>query len=362
MTINDLNTDAIFVTAIAAIGAAIVAFFTLRKNTKVNKCNYLLTLDKYFAENKEIQKIYEILSDYDYCPSSCSLEDIPSSGLSTYLTFIENLNLLAKNKVIGLEDLYNLFGHRIFSALHNKKIQKLEIEKYKDNYANLFMLHEKLFLFRIKKGKTIPHIENAEYFTKDKEGCYKKEYGKYETEIEKAVELPTFDLRNCDRNDYSKIIEIQDKVITELKKSQNEKLFIPTENEKIKEYLEHENIFFICVHTSNKQICAYSYTFFDDKIEYDLSHYFANKKVATFDTVVVSPDFRGNKLHDKLLNFSIEEAKKRNYDIIAATISPDNIYSLKNFMRNGFDVLKIIEGDSPYEGYRRYVMYKKLKT
>jgi len=353
MIITDLTTT------IAAIGAAIVAFFTLRKNTTVNKCNYLFTLDKYFAENKDIQAIYKILSDYDYYPSSCSFEDIPSSGLSTYLTFLENVNLLTKNKVIGLEDLYNLFGHRIFSALHNKKIQKLEIEKYKDSYTNLFVLHEKMFLFCIKKGKEIPHIENAEYFTKE-DGCYRKKYRKYKTKIEKKVELPIFDLRNCDRNDYSKIIEIQDKVMTDLKKSQNEKLFIPTENEKIREYLGHENVFFTCVCTSKKYICAYSYTFFDDNIEYNLSRYFANEKVATFDTVVVLPDFRGNKLHDKLLKFSIEEAKKRNYDIIAATISPDNIYSLNNFMRNSFELLKTTE-EGQYEGYKRYVMYKKLK-
>jgi len=75
----------------------------------------------------------------------------------------------------------------------------------------------------------------------------------------------------------------------------------------------------------------------------------------------VLPNFRGNKLQDILLKISIEEAQKRNYDIMATTVSPNNFYSINNFIRNDFKILKIIEGEEGlYKGHKRYIMYKNL--
>ena len=371
--------------AFAGIFTLIILTITLYKSIMVNKSSYLLTLDKYFAEDKAMQKIYTILSDNNSSPELCCFDEVSSSELSTYLTFVENLHNLIKNNIIKKEELFCLFGHRIFSALHNKEIQEKGIKEYEGHYKNLFIMHKILFLYCIKKGENIPYMENASYFIKESNGDYKKDYKKYEVIIEskiiKAIEAnkkrltksPVFMLNKnisykikgcyiklCCQEDYPEIIGIQDDIMNDLIKNQNDKLFIPTPKDKVRDFLKQEDVFFICVQTPQNGICAYSYTFFDNKNEYDLSYNFDNKKVATFDTVVVLPDFRGNSLHDELLKISIEEAKKRCYDTMAATVSPDNIHSINNFKKNGFEVLKIIENTKPYEGHKRYVMYKNL--
>lgn len=380
------TTENICTTIGAIVGALslIVLSTTFYRNIKVNKSSYLLTIDKYFAENTSMQEIYNCLSDHDSCIELCGLKDMSSSKLSTYLTFIENFYTLSiRTKIFKIDELYNLFGHRIFSALHNEEIQKREIEKYRDHFENLFVLHKVLFLYCIKNERKIPHIQHALFFVKDNRGNYKEGYKKYkmkiEQEIDKAVKasklpvkLPTpitnkntkekieCWIRQCSINDYERIVEIQNIIMEKLKNCNNKKLFICTENDKIKSFLEQDNIFFICVETSKKEICAYSYTFFKNQDEYDLGYKFKNTEVATFDTVVVLPDFRGNKLQDILSKISINEAKKRCCEIIASTVSPDNIHSVNNFISNDFKILDIIDNTEPYEGYKRYVMYKEL--
>jgi len=166
-------------------------------------------------------------------------------------------------------------------------------------------------------------------------------------------------MRQCCPDDYTEISGIQKTVVADLATKEHTQLFIPTEENVIRDFLERDDVLFLCVETPDG-ICAYSYTFFSNDIEYNLCSYFDIRDVATFDTVVVLPPFRGNKLHDQLLKVSIQEAKKRNSNIIASTVSPDNIHSVNNFIKNGFEILKILNGGEGYEGYKRYIMYKKI--
>ncbi|NDV59261.1 GNAT family N-acetyltransferase [Bacteroides sp. 519] len=174
----------------------------------------------------------------------------------------------------------------------------------------------------------------------------------------KKHKVPNCYIRLCNPEDYQEILDIQNVIMADLKSNKNERLFIPTQNNQIKDFLNRKDIYFLCVQTP-EGICAYSYTFFSSEVEFDLSYNFEQNKVATFDTVVVLPNWRGNKLHEHLLNISIEEAKKRDYDLMAATVDPENIYSINNFVANGFEILKNAK-DAQYEGYERYIVYKKL--
>ena len=178
--------------------------------------------------------------------------------------------------------------------------------------------------------------------------------------MEKDIKLSNdFTISICKPEDYTNIVTIQNDVVEELKENGNDALFITTDDNSINEYLKREDIYFIGVKAKD-QLCAYSYTLFNDDLDYSLSHNFKNKKTATFDSVIVAPQFRVNNLHSQLLKASIDEAIKNNYEIIATTVSPDNIHSLNNFIKNGFLVLRIINGEVGYEGYKRYVMYKEI--
>jgi ribosomal protein S18 acetylase RimI-like enzyme len=162
-------------------------------------------------------------------------------------------------------------------------------------------------------------------------------------------------IRKCTENDYDSIIDIQDIIINELKNSNNLFLFIPTDNDEIKVALKDENYFFICAQTS-EGICAYSCTTFMNNFDIGLFDIFINKKIAIFDTVVVAPQYRGNKLQSKLIYISENEARNKGFDILVTTVSPNNIQSFNNFIENNFRILVL----TCYKNLDRYLLYKHL--
>jgi len=381
---------------------AIISIFTMfvlirqfRGNNNINKNNYLLTMNKCFDEHGDMQLIYNILSDNAEFPVMCDFNKIESHQLSAYLTFLESFKLLIeKGGIVNAQELFNLFGHRIFSILHNKQIQCIEIKPYERHYENLFILHEVLFTYCIKSKKTsIPGIINAAYFIDNGHFIkdvrrYGKGYKKYRKEIEavmdeakriyepqriggmgdfsldmriksKKYEIGGCFFRHCTVDDHPMITKIQEKVVDYLQINQSNDLFIPTESEAIKRLLEREDVFFICVQTPDG-ICAYSCALFGDSHDYSLSRHFTDKKVATFDTVVVLPAFRGNKLQKKLQDITEGEAKRKGYDSIAATVSPDNVHSRNNFIHNGYAELKTIVYTEQGKELTRLVVYKDL--
>ena len=236
-------------------------------------------------------------------------------------------------------------------------------------------------VYCIKKNKTIPDIQNARYYLKHyKEKNRKKLEARIEKEfaanIEKCKKLSKdfepvitslklkFGSSICETGgcifrkvisaDYSTILAIQDKVVADL--LENKTLFIPTEKHKIKQYIEDENTYFICVETTSG-IGAYAYTLLNDNTSYITEH-FKNKKVALFDSVVVLPELRGNQLQQRFMELSFQKAKETNHDVIAAIVSPENAQSLNNFEKNGFKKLKTIE----VGGFTRYIVFKNLSN
>ena len=80
---------------------------------------------------------------------------------------------------------------------------------------------------------------------------------------------------------------------------------------------------------------------------------------ATFDAVVVSKSFRGHALQKKFINLSCEIAKNLNQKprFIAATVSPDNLFSKRNFLESGFIVK---DKKEKYGGNLRLVVAKEI--
>jgi ribosomal protein S18 acetylase RimI-like enzyme len=80
-------------------------------------------------------------------------------------------------------------------------------------------------------------------------------------------------------------------------------------------------------------------------------------EVAQIEVTIVLDEYRGNKLQ-RILCENIEEiAKKDNMKILAATASPYNIYSVKNFEDLGYHIEK---DKIKYGGMRRYVLVKRI--
>lgn len=76
--------------------------------------------------------------------------------------------------------------------------------------------------------------------------------------------------------------------------------------------------------------------------------------------VIVSVKYRGRGLQKKLMDQLLQTAEERGYNIVCATVSPQNIYSIENFKACGFQYVKIVE---KYGGLKRniYSYYSPTK-
>lgn len=82
-------------------------------------------------------------------------------------------------------------------------------------------------------------------------------------------------------------------------------------------------------------------------------------RTATFDAVVVSKNYRGHALQKRFINLSCEIARNFNPKpkFMAATVSPDNLFSKRNFLDSGF-IIK--DEKEKYGGNLRLVVAKEI--
>jgi GNAT superfamily N-acetyltransferase len=80
-------------------------------------------------------------------------------------------------------------------------------------------------------------------------------------------------------------------------------------------------------------------------------------KVIHMDTAVVHPDYRGNKLQQRLMAMIEEELKVRfPGGILLTTVHPENLYSLYNVQSLGYTVAKRL----PKYGSERFILRKDM--
>lgn len=82
-------------------------------------------------------------------------------------------------------------------------------------------------------------------------------------------------------------------------------------------------------------------------------------KVVHMESLGVHPNYRGRALQRKMIKFAEKKLDKDNYKYLTCTVSPKNIYSLRNFQSLGYEIeLKA----KKYDGYQRYILKKINKN
>ncbi len=81
--------------------------------------------------------------------------------------------------------------------------------------------------------------------------------------------------------------------------------------------------------------------------------------VAHMDSAMVRKGYRGLGIQKKLMAKAEELLLGTPYRHLMGTAHPDNVYSVNNFRKLGYEV---IAEDLKYGGLRRYVFYKRLVT
>lgn len=83
-------------------------------------------------------------------------------------------------------------------------------------------------------------------------------------------------------------------------------------------------------------------------------------KTIEFCTCQVLKEFRGNKLEQQLIDFTMKKiGKLKKYEYAICTVSPNNKASLKSVLNSGFVICAKAEF---YGGKTRYVLTKQLKN
>lgn len=79
--------------------------------------------------------------------------------------------------------------------------------------------------------------------------------------------------------------------------------------------------------------------------------------VAHMDTIAILPQYRGNGLQHTMMQAAEEELKNQGYKYLMCTVHPENIYSKKNAVMQGY---KVVLTKEKYGGYVRDILLKRL--
>ena len=82
------------------------------------------------------------------------------------------------------------------------------------------------------------------------------------------------------------------------------------------------------------------FTFAYDEDDYLKEYEVDNKNMMILHGVMVKKEYRGMGLQRRILQMAKEDAKRNKTDGIVATVHPDNVYSLRNFLVEGFKIIK----------------------
>lgn len=164
-------------------------------------------------------------------------------------------------------------------------------------------------------------------------------------------------IEKLDYSDVDDIIDLQNNVVTNLT---NKDIFQPDTKEFITNHIKKQGKIVGCK-VENKLI-AYAVLRFpmykEDNLGIDIKlDYDKLKFVVHFESIAVLSDYRGNNLQQLLCNYIETIAINKGMKYLLATVSPDNIQSLNNFNKLGFEV-KLEK--TKYNGLTRYILSKAI--
>lgn len=86
--------------------------------------------------------------------------------------------------------------------------------------------------------------------------------------------------------------------------------------------------------------------------EYELE----NKNIAILDSIMIKEQYRGSNLQRQGMKIIEEEACNLNIELIVATVHPENIYSLNNFIKENYKIIK----KHKIHGGPRFIVVKNI--
>ena len=79
--------------------------------------------------------------------------------------------------------------------------------------------------------------------------------------------------------------------------------------------------------------------------------------VAHMESAAVLPEYRGLRIQNKLMARGFELLKDTEYKYVMGTAHPDNVFSVNNFLKLGYEIVADVK---KYGGLRRYVFNQTI--
>ena len=79
--------------------------------------------------------------------------------------------------------------------------------------------------------------------------------------------------------------------------------------------------------------------------------------VAHMESAAVLPEYRGLRIQNRLMAEGFEILKNTEFKYVMGTAHPDNVFSVNNFLKLGYEIVADVE---KYGGLRRYVFSKTI--
>ena len=347
----------LFSLAATLVGTVFIAI-ELKNSQVVTCCDMLIDQNNYFHDNEHLMKVYSILEESPTESDSADLwKDVQPTDIACYCTFFENLYLLYRNKIAKLEDLDDLFGYRFFIFVNNPFVQEHHLLPTSSSYNEIFRLYGAWAEYRRQKGTPIPREEYAFSSAYLKGEYYLHDLSNTRLEAPEKVMLHnrSFELRRLVFKDMAEIQRVQQRACDQLP---DPTLFYPLSREEIIESMHLDTLWGVFEETGS--LAAFALFVGCRQTERNLGKDAGMTwyTAFTFDVVVSDPAWRGYGLQKLFIDRAIAEAKKAGAKAILATVSPQNSYSMENFLSKGFTVIRTHL--SKYAGLERSLLSYNL--
>ena len=152
------------ITAFVGVCGVVVFFFQWERSRKLNQAQFIVNLYSGFMSNCAIVELYSKLEDPK---KTIDIED--KVRMTAYLSYFEMIHILLKDNILSIKEVNDLFAYQFFLAVHDKRVQEIELKRDAVYYPEIFKLHNKLLIYRINHDMPVMNIENSLEITCEKE-------------------------------------------------------------------------------------------------------------------------------------------------------------------------------------------------
>lgn len=401
-----------------AIITVVITLFSfiiqMRNENEISRANFVYNISNDFGNNDRILRVYQWLekcrrdhvkvTNYRKLPLAEAKEiyhkDLPIEfiDIDTYVNHFEVVYVILRS--VKMKNIDDLFQQRFLSFMYNPYIQREELFACFGPDENDFSLLKKWLHSIYNRNRFtcetfIDYLNNLtcgkfefsqEYLSLSKERwpllyrakvkrylinyvtdiCNPQcQYGYYEfrrkvdTEAEERKTMRI--IRPC-KDDAADILALQQKVIAAMPQPE---MYAPSSEAEILTALSNPKDYACVQICDGSQIVAFAALILNptghQNINEDLKTQglpYAEKEVCVLDTVFVDPDYRGYGMQHTLVKVLCSWAAMLGKRNISATIHPDNCFSQRNFIANGFR--NVTSAPIPKYGSQRYVFARDL--